>query len=250
MKTRGIVFALEWLLANALVWKVLDDSRSFYAVPWALWNVIFGIFLFKLFTSPDDDSGGVRPIGPAVGAFCFVLTSIRVDDGDGGDGYERSRHRTGLSGMGIPGCLICLLGFAVIGISSDALGDEWRDAPPPESGTDDDNRDGENSDGGVAVGEASNLLGSSSTTRQHLVTDGPYRIVRHPIYLGLLLEAFGSNVVGGFSSRIAVAALVAVTLAYVVQLNKEEEELNKLSGGAYDRDYKRKTRYKLVPFVY
>jgi len=130
------------------------------------------------------------------------------------------------------GYAICVFGFATIGISSDALGDEWRDAPPPESGSE--------------TTEQSKLV----APRQSLVTSGPYGLIRHPIYCGLLLEALGSNVVGGFSSAIALVAFVSVTAAYVFQLTQEERELNILLDGKYDSDYKQTTKYKLVPFLF
>lgn len=234
MKTRGIIFLLEWILANSLVLKVLDDTYSFHFIPWVLWNITFGIFLFKLFTAPEDD-GSVWPIGPTVGAFGFVLTATRVQEIDNDAAAVApggASLNTWLS------CFICVFGFVLVGISSDVLGDEWRDAPPPDgsSSTTDET-------------EKSKLLKESPKSRS-LVTTGPYGIVRHPIYTGLLLEAFGSNVADGFSSWIALVALVSVTAAYVVQLHQEERELNKLSGGEYDRDYKPTTRYKLIPFVF
>jgi protein-S-isoprenylcysteine O-methyltransferase Ste14 len=218
MKIRFFAFLLEWILANTLVLKILDDSYSFYTVPWVLWNITFGIFLFKLFTAPEDD-GSVWPIGPTVGAFGFALTAVKVGD-------AATAWHTYL------GYAICVFGFATIGISSDALGDEWRDAPPPESGTD--------------ATEKSKLV----ATRQSLVTSGPYGVIRHPIYCGLLLEALGSNVVGGFSSAIALVAFVSVAAAYVFQLTQEERELNILLDGKYDSDYKQTTEYKLVPFLF
>ena len=132
----------------------------------------------------------------------------------------------------------CLLGFALIGLASDALGEEWRDAPPPfesDSSTNTTNED-------------SKLVPPKRI--HNLVTNGPYAIVRHPIYSGLLLEALGSNVVGGFSSWIAIGAFCAVSTAYVIQLGQEERELDLLLEGKYESVYKRNTRYKLVPFLY
>jgi len=212
MKTRAIVFALEWILANALVLRVLDDKYSFHTLPWVFWNVTFGIFLFKLFTSPEDD-GKVWPVGPSVGAFGFVLTAVKVDDAYNDDGVPWNVWL---------GCCVCLFGFALVGVSSDSLGDAWRDTPPP-------------------CGERQ---------RKNIIIDGPYKIIRHPIYCGLLSESLGSVVVGGFKSWIAVMALFAVTTAYVVQLTQEEQELNRLSDGRYEEQYKRGTKYRLVPFLF
>ena len=54
--------------------------------------------------------------------------------------------------------------------------------------------------------------------RIYLVHNGPYRIIWHLIYCGYLLEAVGLNVSGGFTSWMALVALIAVTTAYLIQL--------------------------------
>jgi len=209
MKLRAIVFSLEWMFANTLVFRVLDNQKySFYTFPWILWNITFGIFLTKLFLAPNDDDTKSKtpwPIGPTVGSFGFVLTAIKIDS-------DKSAP---------PG---------------NALGEEWRDAPPPSES------------GDSTINEDSKLVPSKRI--HNLVTNGPYAIVRHPIYCGLLLEALGSNVVGGFSSWIAMGAFCAVSTAYVIQLGQEERELDLLPEGKYENVYKKTTRYKLVPFLY
>jgi len=247
MKVRGIVFTLEWILANWFVLKVLGETYSFYTLPWILWNITFGIFLFKLFNSPeegDDDENSVWPIGPTVGAIGFCLTAIKIDSGDT-ESTETTSWNEWL-GYGI-----CVLGFALIGIASEALGEEWSDAPPPSIGPPPSSGTDETS--GLLLPEfALQTSDQNSTTLQFhlLVTNGPYAMVRHPIYCGLLLEALGSNIVGGFSSYIALGALISVTAAYVIQLTQEERELNKLTQGQYESDYTESTKYRLVPFVF
>ena len=109
---------LEWILANGLLLNVLNETYSFYTVPWVLWNVKFGIFLSKLFTAQEDD------------------------DGSG--------------------------------------------APPPD--------------------DTNGRPTRSRDRRIYLVRNGPYSIIRHPIYCGLLLEALGSNVIGGFASWVALVS--------------------------------------------
>lgn len=244
MKTRAIVFSLEWILANALV--LLSGEYSFYALPWALWNITFGIFLFKLFTAPAAAEEGVWPIGPTVGALGFVLTAIKIHSDItidiGGGGYAFSMAWNHLLGYAIQ-----VLGLALVGISSDALGDEWSDAPPPNS---DNDKSTTTTTAAAAAGEASELVKKTNSRATTLVKTGPYRFVRHPIYTGLLMEALGATVTGGFASKVACLALASVTAAYIVQLTQEERELTRLTGGAYEREYAAATRHRLVPFLF
>ena len=79
-----------------------------------------------------------------------------------------------------------------------------------------------------------------------LRTDGPYRWVRHPAYLGLLLL---TNFFGAFTGSWLGALLLATTLPNVlVRIAEEETYLLDQFGERY-RDYRR-TSWRLVPFVY
>ncbi|HKA54677.1 MAG TPA: isoprenylcysteine carboxylmethyltransferase family protein, partial [Candidatus Binatia bacterium] len=77
-----------------------------------------------------------------------------------------------------------------------------------------------------------------------LIQRGPYRVVRHPIYSGLLLMILGTAVltgqVGGF------VVLVFCFCGLWVKLRREEAFLTKHLTGYYD--YMLRTR-ALVPFV-
>jgi protein-S-isoprenylcysteine O-methyltransferase Ste14 len=81
-----------------------------------------------------------------------------------------------------------------------------------------------------------------------LVTSGPYRVVRHPIYLGYLVSHIGF-LLGNFS-WLNLAILVLLYLAQAWRMLREEAML--ASGDqkvAYSR-YCATVRYRLVPFVY
>ncbi len=77
-----------------------------------------------------------------------------------------------------------------------------------------------------------------------LIERGPYRVVRHPIYAGVLLMVLGTVVLAG-----TVGGLVALALCFGglwVKLRQEEALLTKhLTGYS---DYLRRTK-ALVPFV-
>ncbi len=74
---------------------------------------------------------------------------------------------------------------------------------------------------------------------------GPYRWVRHPIYLGWALMVFGAANLTG--ARLAFAAISTGYLAIAVPW--EERSLERVFGDAY-RAYRRRVRWRMVPYVY
>jgi protein-S-isoprenylcysteine O-methyltransferase Ste14 len=80
---------------------------------------------------------------------------------------------------------------------------------------------------------------------QDLQIRGPYRLVRHPLYLGWILAVFGAARMTG--DRFAFAVISSLYLIVAVQW--EERSLEREFGAAY-RDYKRLVRWKIVPFVF
>jgi len=92
----------------------------------------------------------------------------------------------------------------------------------------------------------------SSTVRiqtdrgQYVITDGPYRIVRHPSYLGLLIGSLGSSLVLGSAWSLVPAAMMMIVT--VVRTALEDATLqNGLPGY---REYAQTTRYRLFPGVW
>lgn len=77
-----------------------------------------------------------------------------------------------------------------------------------------------------------------------LVTSGPYRFVRHPIYSGLLLAILGTALATNFYWLIALAALGV----YFVYSATVEERLLTTSFPAAYPSYRAKTKM-LIPFV-
>ncbi len=82
----------------------------------------------------------------------------------------------------------------------------------------------------------------------HRVVDtGPYRLVRHPSYSGLILELTGLGLtLGTLPSLLAVA--LAPTLAILYRIRVEEAVLRDHLTGAYAA-YSARTK-KIVPFVF
>jgi protein-S-isoprenylcysteine O-methyltransferase Ste14 len=78
-----------------------------------------------------------------------------------------------------------------------------------------------------------------------LQVSGPYRWVRHPLYLGWLLMVFGAPRMTG--DRLAFAA---ITTAYlVIAIPWEERSLRRSFGEEYAR-YMRAVKWRMVPFIY
>lgn len=73
-----------------------------------------------------------------------------------------------------------------------------------------------------------------------IVTGGPYRIIRNPIYVGMLCEMLGAGLVFDNAWLAFLAAPLALVLHFGVVL-REEEYLQKKFGAAY-LDYKARSR--------
>ena len=82
---------------------------------------------------------------------------------------------------------------------------------------------------------------------QPVVEHGPYRVLRHPSYTGLLLVFTGGGLmVGNWVS--AISAVGAILTALIYRLRTEERALNAALGDRY-RNYAA-TRARLIPYVW
>ncbi len=79
-----------------------------------------------------------------------------------------------------------------------------------------------------------------------LITTGPYRYIRHPIYFGGLLMVLGSALTFGTLS--AGIGFLIIGLAFALKLRAEERILTERFSDEYEA-YKRRTR-ALIPFVW
>ena len=78
-----------------------------------------------------------------------------------------------------------------------------------------------------------------------LETGGPYRFVRHPLYLSWLLMVFGAPVMT--ATRFVFAGVSTLYLVIAVPL--EERGLVGQFGADYER-YRRRVRWRMLPFLY
>jgi protein-S-isoprenylcysteine O-methyltransferase Ste14 len=79
-----------------------------------------------------------------------------------------------------------------------------------------------------------------------LVTDGPYRYVRHPSYLGMMIAFVGWALV--FRSTVGLAAAALGLLVLVPRIESEEALLASQFGDVY-AEYRQRT-WRLLPGVY
>jgi protein-S-isoprenylcysteine O-methyltransferase Ste14 len=93
----------------------------------------------------------------------------------------------------------------------------------------------------IALGRSFGLLPAA----RGLVTNGPYRVVRHPIYLGYLIGHIGF-LLSNFSLQ-NLLVLCALYGAQTIRMLREEAVLGE--SVAY-RDYAARVRWRIVPFVF
>ena len=79
-----------------------------------------------------------------------------------------------------------------------------------------------------------------------LVRRGPYRLLRHPSYTGLLMTFLGFAL--GLGNWLSLAAMLPVVLAFLWRIQVEERVLAAAFGDRY-ATYARETR-RLIPFVW
>jgi protein-S-isoprenylcysteine O-methyltransferase Ste14 len=78
-----------------------------------------------------------------------------------------------------------------------------------------------------------------------LVTTGPYAYVRHPIYTGMLLAAFGTALTGAI---FGIVVFIFASMIFLSRIEKEEKIMLELFPNEYPI-YQARTR-RLVPFVW
>ena len=85
------------------------------------------------------------------------------------------------------------------------------------------------------------------TERGHVVCDtGLYSIVRHPAYLGSIVQALGFPLI--FGSLWSILPIGLLVILFLVRTNLEDRTLkNELKGYS---EYAAKTRYRLLPYVW
>jgi protein-S-isoprenylcysteine O-methyltransferase Ste14 len=83
---------------------------------------------------------------------------------------------------------------------------------------------------------------------QQVIQNGPYRVVRHPSYLGSLVAVTGSTLVlEAYAS--SLIALICMGTAYYFRIQYEEQTLIEGLGGMY-ADFCRSRKFRIIPFIW
>lgn len=80
---------------------------------------------------------------------------------------------------------------------------------------------------------------------QTLTTTGPYSIVRHPIYSGMLFAIIGSVI--AINQYVGFIAIVCITLFAWIRIKKEEKLMTEQFGKSY-KNYKKKVKM-IIPGI-
>jgi protein-S-isoprenylcysteine O-methyltransferase Ste14 len=93
---------------------------------------------------------------------------------------------------------------------------------------------------------ASGVVRVQKDRKQQVVSTGVYGVVRHPMYLGALFMLVGMPLLVGSRAALGLAGLFAIVLAGRI-VGEERLLARELDGYA---DYRRRVRWRLVPFIW
>jgi protein-S-isoprenylcysteine O-methyltransferase Ste14 len=159
--------------------------------------------------TPARQSGAPRaPVVANFAAFGLFFPSLLI--------FSGSSAASMALPLALSGCLLAIAGAALVLRSRAELGPAWSFVPKADQGT-------------------------------GLVTTGPYRLVRHPIYLGLVLLTLGQAL--AFSSWLAcLIVLVGIVPTFAWRARAEETLLSRTFGERYAL-YRRQTKM-IIPHLF
>lgn len=90
------------------------------------------------------------------------------------------------------------------------------------------------------------LVRIQTERKQQVVSTGVYGFVRHPMYLGGILLSIGTPMLLGSIYGVIIGLVMLLVLVGRI-IGEEKMLVNELEGY---RDYKKKVKYRLIPFVW
>lgn len=155
----------------------------------------------------EGKEGERAPLAANFSAFALFFTFLLI--------FDVSTETAMALPLALLGCLVAVASAALVLRSRAELGAAWSLAPHADEST-------------------------------GLVTTGPYRLVRHPIYLGLSLLAMGQGLAFG-SWPACLIVLVGVVPTFIWRACVEERLLYRTFGERFEI-YRRRTTM-LVPYI-
>jgi protein-S-isoprenylcysteine O-methyltransferase Ste14 len=157
---------------------------------------------------PARQSGPRAPVAANLAAFVLFLASLLV--------FSGGSATSAALPLALSGCLLAVAGAALVLQSRAVLGAAWSFVPNADHGT-------------------------------GLVMTGPYRFVRHPIYLGLTLLTLGQSL--AFSNWIAcLIVLAGIVPTFAWRARAEERLLGRVFGERFAH-YRRQTKMVIPYFL-
>jgi protein-S-isoprenylcysteine O-methyltransferase Ste14 len=98
----------------------------------------------------------------------------------------------------------------------------------------------------IVLGRNWSAVVGEQREEQKLVTNGPYRFARHPIYAGFLLAVLGFALTIGTVLSFSAALLGLVAL--LLRIPFEEKQMNELFPNSY-KEYSNRVK-KLIPYIW
>ncbi|MGH7175023.1 MAG: methyltransferase family protein [Minisyncoccia bacterium] len=176
------------------------------------WSIFIAVwFISALFAKRTI----ARTTGPWIFRIIVIIAVLAIIGHGGGAALDRTLWEPWASpAIGWLGAVLCVLGIALAFWARFYLGRNW----------------------GMA---------GSVKDNPELVTGGPYRFIRHPIYTGIILAMAGSALTAGLWWAVV---LVVAGVYFIMSARKEEA----LMAGTFPAEYSAyKARTKmLVPFIY
>ena len=196
------------------------ETETFFRILLPLLIVAFVLhrgYYIKNHSKPEDatlkkrEEGAVSKIAGLLGMLGFISMSI----------YVINPNWLSFTNLGFPtwlrwfGVVIALLGFALLQWAQVTLGKSWSDTP-------------------------------RMMKEQTLITSGPYRTIRHPIYTAFVL-ILGSTLFISSNWLIGLCWIGMTTLEVISRIEFEESLMIEFFGDQY-REYMKKTG-RLLPKV-
>ena len=154
-----------------------------------------------------EESGSRAPVVANLSAVGLFIPSLLI--------FSDSSEASMALPLALAGCLLALAGASLVLSARARLGPAWSLVPKADRGT-------------------------------GPVTTGPYRFVRHPIYLGLALLAVGQALAfGSWPALLIVLSGIVPTFAW--RARAEEKLLSRTFGERYDV-YRQRTKM-IIPYL-